>query len=220
MPVDSPSPDCSLCPRLAAFREVNRRLLPQGFNAPVPAFGSLKARLLIVGLAPGLMGANCTGRPFTGDYAGDLLYTTLLQLGFAKGIYGRTADDGLQLIDCRITNAVRCVPPQNRPSTPEIATCQTYLIQEIRAMPHLKVVVSLGHIAHRAVVAAFGKRQTHFPFAHGVFHSLTVSGPWLGDSYHCSRYNTHTGRLTASMFLSVFKRAGDILASESVVSDR
>ncbi|MEO1191576.1 MAG: uracil-DNA glycosylase [Pseudomonadota bacterium] len=197
-----PAADCGLCPRLAGWRPQNRVTLPEGHNAPVPAFGPLSARLLIVGLAPGLRGANATGRPFTGDAAGDLLYPSLLTAGFASGSYGRRPDDGLQLIDTRITNAVRCVPPENKPTTAEIATCSGFLTQEIAAMPRLRAVLALGGIAHKAVLRALGLKQSHCPFLHGETHTLP-SGLALTDSYHCSRYNLNTGRLTAEMFAEV-----------------
>jgi len=198
-----PGPDCPKCPRLVAFRAENRRHYPDFHNAPVPAFGALDARLLIVGLAPGLKGANRTGRPFTGDYAGDLLYRTLQDFGLAKGVYERRADDGLRLVDCRITNAVRCVPPLNKPTTEEIRTCRGFLAAEIAAMPRLEVVLALGAVAHGAVLAALNLRRNGYPFAHGAAHSLP-NGLILTDSYHCSRYNTNTGRLTDEMFQTVF----------------
>ena len=199
----TPRPDCPLCPRLAAFRAAQRAAQPSWHNAPVPSFGELDARLLIVGLAPGLKGANRTGRPFTGDYAGLLLYGTLIKFGFARGEYGERADDGLRLIDCRITNAVRCVPPANKPETDEIRTCGRFLTAEIAAMPRLAAVLALGQIAHHAVLAAYNHRRARFPFAHGAIHELT-DGLILADSYHCSRYNTNTGQLTPAMFEAVF----------------
>lgn len=198
-----PGKDCALCTRLAEFREMNRRAFPDKFNAPVPSFGLAGARLLIVGLAPGLRGANFTGRPFTGDYAGDLLYSTLLRFGFASGRYGASPDDGLVLHDCRITNAVRCVPPENKPVGKEISACNEFLKKEIAAMPGLQVIVSLGLVSHNAVLKALGMRGSVYPFAHGASHRI-VSRPLLVDSYHCSRYNTQTGRLTNEMFNQVF----------------
>jgi uracil-DNA glycosylase family 4 len=198
-----PNPDCRLCPRLAAFRAANRQAHPDFFNAPVPAFGDSGVRLLIVGLAPGLKGANRTGRPFTGDYAGDLLYATLRKFGFARGHYGRRADDDFQLLDCRITNAVRCVPPQNKPLTTEIAACRRFLAAELTSLGRLEAVLALGAVAHGAVLATLDLRRSRYPFAHGALHALP-DGPLLADSYHCSRYNTNTGRLTAAMFESVF----------------
>jgi len=198
-----PGRDCPACPRLVAFRTENRRRFPDFHNAPVPAFGGLDARLLIVGLAPGLRGANRTGRPFTGDYAGDLLYRTLQERGFAEGTYERRADDELHLVDCRITNAVRCVPPENKPTTEEIRTCRTFLAAEIAAMSRLEAVLALGAVAHAAVLGALDLRRNGYPFAHGATHSLP-NGVTLTDSYHCSRYNTNTGRLTEEMFQTVF----------------
>jgi uracil-DNA glycosylase family 4 len=198
-----PSVDCALCPRLAAFRHENRVSYPSFHNAPVPSFGDRDAGLLIVGLAPGLKGANRTGRPFTGDYAGDLLYPTLVKYGFAAGTFDRRPDDGLRLLGCRITNAVRCVPPQNKPTTEEIRTCGRFLKSEIESLPHLRAVLALGGIAHGAVLAALGLRKSEFKFAHGAEHVLP-GGLHLADSYHCSRYNTNTGRLTTEMFEEVF----------------
>ena len=169
----------------------------------MPSFGGRDARLLIVGLAPGLKGANRTGRPFTGDYAGDLLYATLQKFGFARGEYDRRLDDGLALADCRITNAVRCVPPENKPEPGEIAQCRAFLAAEFAALPKLRVVIALGAIAHQTVLASAGEKRASFPFAHGALHRLG-SGLVLADSYHCSRYNTNTGRLTTAMFEAVF----------------
>jgi uracil-DNA glycosylase len=199
-----PSRDCPACPRLVQFRDANRAAFPDWSNAPVPSFGEASARLLIVGLAPGLRGANRTGRPFTGDYAGDLLYETLLRFGFASGVYDRRPDDGLELVDCAIANAVRCVPPQNKPTPEEIKTCRVYLMQSIGALPRLRVVLALGRVAHETVVRAFGARAVALPFAHGARHALKPAGPTLFDSYHCSRYNTNTGVLTDTMFRDVF----------------
>lgn len=199
----NPGRDCPLCPRLVDFRQSNRGAFPSFHNAPVPSFGPLDARLLIVGLAPGLKGANQTGRPFTGDYAGELLYPTLLRYGFASGPYRASANDGLTLRDCRITNAVRCVPPANKPVGAEIGNCRSFLGAEIAAMARLEAVVALGLVAHGAVLAALGLRQSHSKFAHGARHALP-GGVSLTDSYHCSRYNTNTGRLTEAMFHAVF----------------
>jgi uracil-DNA glycosylase family 4 len=200
-----PPGDCPLCPRLAEFRQRNRDVHPDFHNAPVPAFGPLDAGLLIVGLAPGLKGANRTGRPFTGDYAGDLLYPTLIDAGLAEGTYGRSPDDGLRLRNARITNAVRCVPPQNKPDTAEIATCRRFLSAEIAAMEKLSVILALGSVAHKSVLAAIGYRQSARDFAHSAVHHLeTVT---LIDSYHCSRYNVNTWRLTPAMFRDVVDRA-------------
>ena len=204
-----PSQDCSLCPRLADFRHQQRAAYPDWFNAPVPSFGPTDGRLLIVGLAPGLKGANRTGRPFTGDYAGDLLYATLLAHGFATGRYGAAASDGLQLRDCRITNAVRCLPPQNKPTGPEISACRPFLRNEIAAMPNLVAVLALGRIAHESVVRMFGERPAQFAFSHGAQHA--IAGITLIDSYHCSRYNTQTGRLTETMFQQVFTEIAALL---------
>ncbi len=199
-----PSRDCAACPRLVRFREANRAAFPDWSNAPVPSFGEASARLLIVGLAPGLRGANRTGRPFTGDYAGDLLYETLLRFGFASGVYDRRPDDGLKLVDCAIANAVRCVPPQNKPTPQEIKTCRVYLTQSIGALPRLRVVLALGRVAHETVLRAFGAKAAALPFSHGARHALKPAGPILFDSYHCSRYNTNTGVLTDTMFRNVF----------------
>jgi uracil-DNA glycosylase family 4 len=206
----SPPPDCPLCPRLAKFRAVNRAAFPGWHNAPVSSFGDPAARLLIVGLAPGLRGANRTGRPFTGDYAGLLLYPTLLRFGFARGAYRASPDDGLELIDCRITNAVRCVPPENKPLGAEIANCRQFLMGELRVAPAPPIVLPLGGIAHRSVLRGLGLSARMFPFAHGaVYHP--PSGPILAPSYHCSRYNLNTGRLTAPMFEQVFFNVREIL---------
>jgi uracil-DNA glycosylase len=199
-----PSHDCPDCPRLAAFRDANRAAYPDWWNAPVPTFGEADARVAIVGLAPGLRGANRTGRPFTGDYAGDLLYATLLEFGFASGVYDRRPDDGLTLVDCAIINAVRCVPPQNKPTPAEIATCRRYLTPAIAAMPRLKVMVALGRIAHESALRALKLTLAKFPFAHGARHPVAPDGFSLFDSYHCSRYNTNTGVLTEAMFRQVF----------------
>jgi uracil-DNA glycosylase family 4 len=169
----------------------------------VDSFGPLDARLLIVGLAPGLRGANRTGRPFTGDFAGDLLYATLPRFGFAQGEYAKRAGDGFSLIDCRITNGVRCVPPANKPVGAEINCCRPFLESEIAAMGRLEVILALGTVAHGTVLAALGRRKSDWKFAHGALHKLP-DGPVLADSYHCSRYNTNTGRLTAEMFDAVF----------------
>lgn len=204
-----PAKDCSLCPRLSAFHEANRAAYPDFYNGAVPAFGSLDAQLLVVGLAPGLKGANATGRPFTGDYAGDVLYQSLLNTGFAKGRYDRCVDDGLELINCRITNAVRCVPPENKPETSEIKQCNPFLRTEIGAMPNLKVIVSLGLISHKAVLTALGQKQSAVPFVHGRSHD--VAGYILLDSYHCSRYNINTGRLTQAMFDAVIEQSNMLL---------
>jgi uracil-DNA glycosylase len=196
-----PDRDCPLCPRLVDFRLKQRAAFPDWHNAPVPCFGDDAGRLLIVGLAPGLRGANRTGRPFTGDYAGNLLYATLLKFGFARGDYKERPDDGLTLVDCRIANAVRCVPPENKPEPSEIKTCHPFLVAEIAAMKNLRAIMALGKIAHDATVRALGGRLAAHVFAHGAVHRFdTVT---LTDSYHCSRYNTNTGRLTTAMFETV-----------------
>jgi uracil-DNA glycosylase family 4 len=202
-----PGRDCPLCPRLAMFRTIQRAAYPDWHNAPVPSFGGEEARLLIVGLAPGLRGANRTGRPFTGDFAGHLLYATLVKFGYARGSYGERADDGLTLVNCRITNAVRCVPPENRPDLKEISACNAFLAGELKRLRRLKAVLALGSIAHQAVLVALGERRAAWPFAHGAVHALS-SGLLLADSYHCSRLNTNTGRLTPEMFESVFEELG------------
>jgi uracil-DNA glycosylase len=203
-PASEPDRDCPLCPRLLAFREANRSREPSWHNAPVPSFGDAKARLLIVGLAPGMQGANRTGRPFTGDYAGDLLYTTLLEYGFARGKYQARPDDGLRLVDCRISNAVRCVPPENKPLPAEINTCRSFLAATIAAMPNLRAIVALGRIAHDTVLKPLKLKAVQAPFSHGAIHQAGALR--LYDSYHCSRYNTNTGVLTPDMFRSVFAR--------------
>ena len=208
---DAPERDCPLCPRLAAFRTEWRTREPAWHNAPVPAFGPLDARLLIVGLAPGLRGANRTGRPFTGDGAGDLLYETLLRYGFASGTYDRRPDDGLSPTDCRITNAVRCVPPENRPATAESRACLPFLTAEIEAMQRLQVILALGGLAHGMTLAALGLRKSAFAFRHGAIHPV-AEGLVVADSYHCSRYNTNTGRLTPEMFRAVFGGIRDRLS--------
>ncbi|MEX2449588.1 MAG: uracil-DNA glycosylase [Rhodospirillales bacterium] len=201
----TPERDCPLCPRLEAFRLENRAAHADWFNAPVPSFGGDDAVLLIVGLAPGLKGANRTGRPFTGDYAGDLLYPTLLKYGFADGRYRACASDGLRLKDCRITNAVRCVPPQNKPTGAEVAACRPFLSREIETLENLRMILALGVVAHNAVLADVGEKLGAWRFGHGTVHALP-DAPLLIDSYHCSRYNTNTGRLTEAMFHAVFDR--------------
>jgi uracil-DNA glycosylase len=205
-----PDRNCPLCPRLAAFRAEVRAREPAWHNAPVDSFGDPNARVLIVGLAPGLQGANRTGRPFTGDYAGDLLYATLLDYGFAKGKYEARPDDGLRLVDCRISNAVRCVPPQNKPLPAEINTCRTFLAATMATMPKVNSIVLLGRIAHDTTVKALGLKAKDAPFAHGAVHKAGAIR--LYDSYHCSRYNTNTGVLTAKMFRDVFARVRADLA--------
>jgi uracil-DNA glycosylase family 4 len=200
-----PSHDCSCCPRLVAFRNENRIAYPEWFNGPVPSFGNDDARLLIVGLAPGLRGANRTGRPFTGDYAGVLLYGTLIKFGFATGPYEEHAGDGLRLRGCMITNAVRCVPPANKPETLEVKMCRRFLAARIAALPNLTAILALGRIAHDAVLRALDLRLAAYPFGHGAEHSLPKDAMKLFSSYHCSRYNTNTGMLTPEMFEAVFK---------------
>jgi uracil-DNA glycosylase family 4 len=207
-PVAEPGRDCPLCPRLVDFRLSIRARESDWFNAPVPSFGRSDAALLIVGLAPGLQGANRTGRPFTGDYAGDLLYATLIKYGFAEGHYQARPDDGFTLVDCRISNAVRCVPPQNKPLPVEINTCRQFLEMTLAGMPRLRAIVALGRIAHDSTVKALGLRAKDAPFAHAAVHRMGAVG--LYDSYHCSRYNTNTRVLTPEMFENVFAqvRAG------------
>ena len=199
-----PDRNCPLCPRLLNFRVAARAKEPRWFNAPVPSFGDHGGQMLIVGLAPGLQGANRTGRPFTGDYAGDLLYATLLEYGFAKGSYEARPDDGLELIDCLISNAVRCVPPQNKPLPTEISSCRPYLAATIETMPRLHAIVALGRVAHDTVLKTLNLRGAAAPFSHGAAHQ--AGRMKLYDSYHCSRYNTNTGVLTPEMFRAVFAR--------------
>lgn len=204
-PAEAPL-DCPLCPRLVDFRHATQRAHPDWFNAPVPSFGDTSGRLLIVGLAPGLQGANKTGRPFTGDYAGDLLYSTLAKFGFSTGTYKARPDDGVKLKDALISNAVRCVPPENKPTGAEILTCRPFLVSRMSQLPKLKVILALGRIAHDSTVRALNTKPSSALFGHGRRHALMApTGPIiLHDSYHCSRYNTNTGRLTVEMFHSVF----------------
>lgn len=209
----SPPSDCQDCPRLAEFRRANRARFPDWSNAPVASFGAGEARLAVVGLAPGLRGANRTGRPFTGDYAGDLLYATLLEFGFASGQYAGRPDDGLELQDCAIVNAVRCVPPHNKPTPQEIAACRRYLASALSALRNLRAIVVLGRIAHDSALRTLGLRLAQFPFAHGAIHELPAGRLRLFDSYHCSRYNTNTRALTPQMFRAVFASARAHLAS-------
>lgn len=197
-----PDKDCSGCPRLVDFRTDNRQKFPDKFNAPVPPFGAENAALLIVGLAPGLRGANFSGRPFTGDYAGDLLYQTLLDFGLASGTYKADPNDGLKLLNTRIVNAVRCVPPENKPIGAEINSCNQFLKSELENLTHVKCILSLGLVAHNAILKASGLKQSSAKFAHGAVHDLPRYK--LINSYHCSRYNTNTGRLTEEMFRDVF----------------
>jgi uracil-DNA glycosylase family 4 len=206
MDVAAPPLDCPLCPRLAGYRAANRAANPAWFNAPVPSWGPLGARLLVVGMAPGVRGANRTGRPFTGDHAGLLLYQTLLRLGFAAGDYRADPADSLVLQDCRVINAVRCVPPANLPTPAEIRACNPFLAAELAAMPGARVVLALGTLAHAAVLRALGLKLGFAKFRHGDFHTLP-DGRLLADSYHVSRYNTNTGRLTEGMFEAVVSAA-------------
>jgi uracil-DNA glycosylase family 4 len=201
-----PIRDCPLCPRLAAFREVQRIAHPDWHNAPVASFGDPDAWLAIVGLAPGLQGANRTGRPFTGDFSGDLLYNTLGKYGLTRGAYGGSPEDGISLDGAIIVNAVRCVPPQNKPTPEEIRTCRQFLEPALAALPKLRVVVALGQIAHQSAIKALGGKLPKYSFAHGAEHVLP-SRLRLIDSYHCSRYNQNTGRLSAQMFEEIFALA-------------
>ncbi len=203
MAFEGPDADCLMCPRLVAFRRANAVAFPDWHNAPVPSFGPREARLLIVGLAPGLRGANRTGRPFTGDFAGDLLYPAIAAFGFGAGPFEARRDDGFRMIGARVTNAVRCVPPENRPTAAEVNTCNRFLEAEIASMPGLRAILALGLVAHKAVLRALGLVAARYRFAHGAMHELPT-GHLLADSYHCSRYNTNTGRLTEAMFHAVF----------------
>ena len=216
LPPEAPK-DCPLCPRLVAFRRENQRAHPEWFNGAVPSFGPDDARLLIVGLAPGLKGANRTGRPFLGDYAGELLYRTLLKAGLARGRHDAAAPGDLELVDCMITNAVRCVPPANKPTPAEAATCRQFLIGRIAALPRLRAILALGRIAHESVLDAFALRKRDYPFAHGARHELPQALV-LTDSYHCSRQNTNTGRLTAAMFEAVVADAVSSLRARQVAA--
>jgi uracil-DNA glycosylase len=206
LPIEGePAHDCSLCPRLVAYRQENARKEPEWFNGPAPSFGDQDAWLLIVGLAPGRTGANRTGRPFTGDWAGDLLFATLDKMGLSHGTYDSRADDGLTLNGAMITNAVRCAPPLNKPEPSEIAACAPFLKARIAALPKLSTLICLGKISHDATIRTLGGKLSAFSFAHGARH--TLSGYNIIDSYHCSRYNTNTGRLTTAMFEDVFRAA-------------
>ncbi|WP_430419026.1 uracil-DNA glycosylase [Phenylobacterium sp.] len=207
-PAEAPA-DCPLCPRLVAYREANRISVPGGFNGAVASFGDPNARLVVVGLAPGRMGANRTGRPFTGDGAGWMLYDTLLKTGFAKGTYEARPDDGIELVDCMITNAVRCAPPGNKPETAEEAACRPFLTARLGALPRLKVIVTLGDVSRRNVLRALGLKASAGIAGHGTEFP---AGPYtVLNSYHCSRLNTNTGRLTGEMFEAVFRRARTII---------
>ena len=208
-----PPAKCPLCPRLVLYRKENEEKHPDWFNGAVPSFGSDQASLLVTGLAPGVTGANRTARPFTGDWAGDLLYATTSKFGFSRGIYDKRPDDGFELVDCMITNAVRCVPPQNKPIGAEMKACRPFLTNRIKALPKLKVIVALGKIAHDNVLASLGYNMSFAKFTHGGQTLIDVSGRQvvLLDSYHCSRYNTNTGRLTEHMFEQVFAEARRIV---------
>ena len=210
---EAPGRDCPLCPRLTIFREANRKLFPGWHNAPVPSFGPLDAPILVVGLAPGLRGANRTGRPFTGDHAGVLLYETLLRFGLAQGSYGADPADNLTLSGCRIVNAVRCVPPGNKPLPLETATCNRFLRAELAAMSSLRAVLALGVLAHAAVLRAVGLPLSRVGFRHGAVHPMP-GGFLLADSYHVSRYNTSTRRLTREMFEATVGALLDRLGSD------
>ncbi|MGE3141970.1 MAG: uracil-DNA glycosylase [Hyphomonadaceae bacterium] len=205
-----PAKDCPLCPRLVAYRAENARAHPDWFNGPAPSFGAADARLLVLGLAPGRTGANRTGRPFTGDYAGELLYGTLKKYGFAEGEYRADPGDGFRLADAMVSNAVRCAPPENKPLPAEIATCRAFLIARLKALANLKIIVALGAIAHESALRAYGLKPSAAKFAHGAETALP-GGAVLLSSYHCSRYNTQTRRLTQDMFEAVFARARRLL---------
>lgn len=213
-PKPEPKADCVLCPRLVAFRHDNETAHPDWFNGAVPSFGPGDAKLLIVGLAPGLKGANRTGRPFLGDYAGELLYRTLLKTGLARGRHDVSHPEALALVDCMITNAVRCVPPQNKPTSGEIKTCRTFLAGRVATLPRLRSLLAIGRTAHDSLVDTFDLKKRDHPFGHGARHALP-NGLVLFDTYHCSRLNTNTGRLTTDMFETV---VGDAAASLKVPS--
>ncbi len=208
-----PDINCQLCPRLATYREENRALYPEWYNGPVKSIGELNNELLILGLAPGLKGANRTGKPFMGDHAGKLLYPTLIKFGFAVGTSAGSSEGEVELRNCRIANAVRCVPPQNKPKGSEISACADFLRQELNYMPNLKVILALGTIAHNSALGVFQLRRSNWKFAHNSYHDLG-KGPILIDSYHCSRYNTNTGRLTEDMFSAVFRTIRELIPIE------
>jgi len=210
MTFQPPNADCRLCPRLADFRDELRAAHPDWFNAPVPAFGDRDCQVLIAGLAPGMRGANRTGRPFTGDYAGDLLYATLSKFGLAEGQYQARPDDGMELNNCLILNAVRCLPPQNKPTPAEIKQCNSFFAGEIATLPRLKCILALGRIAHEAILTGQGLVRSRYPFGHNARHDLP-GGLVMFNSYHCSRYNTNTGRLTEAMFEQVFEQIAAFL---------
>lgn len=212
MTFHSPRNDCSLCERLCSFRNINKQKFPTYHNAPVPSFGNLNAEILIVGLAPGLHGANQTGRPFTNDYAGDILYPILKDNGFAQGTYKKIKNDGFELTNVRITNAVRCVPPENKPTTTEEKACRPFLAQEINAMPNLKIILCLGGISHKNVLQALGLKQSYAKFKHGAIYMLPNKSFKLIDSYHTSRYNINTGVLTKEMFNDIILQIKGLLA--------
>lgn len=213
-----PPRDCPLCPRLVAYRHENARQNPDWFNGPAPSFGDPNARLLVAGLAPGRTGANRTGRPFTGDGAGWILYQTLTKMGFATGVYDARPDDGLQLVDCMITNAVRCAPPLNKPLPIEEKTCRPFLIDRLVALPRLKVIVTLGDVSRKSILKALGAPASAMAAGHGV--QATVGGYTLINSYHCSRLNTNTGRLTPQMFEDIFARARAAIEAAPEIAPR
>ena len=208
---ECPSFECVKCPRLVEFRMQNKQKFPTYHNAPVESFGNLNAQILIVGLAPGLNGANQTNRPFTNDYAGDILYPALKKYGLAHGNYGKVKNDGFELINVRVSNAVRCVPPQNKVTADEVAACRPYLQAEIAAMPNLKIILSLGAVSHGAVLQALGCKKSAYKFAHGAEHKLDKNNLILLDSYHTSRYNINTGVLTAEMFDGIVSRLSELV---------
>ena len=203
----SPKKDCERCPRLVEYREANEAKFPDFFNGAVPSFGELDAHMLVVGLAPGVKGANATGRPFTGDFAGDVLYGALLEAGLAEGVYDKRPDDGLTLKGVRITNAVRCVPPENKPTPVEVKECNGYLQAEISAMPNLTTILTLGGLAHDAFLRSFGFKKKDYPFGHGASYDITLLGKRvkLVSSYHTSRYNVQTRRLTYEAFSALVR---------------
>ena len=205
MPFKCPERNCALCPRLVEFRKTNQEKYPTYYNGAVPPFGNLDAEILIVGLAPGLNGANQTARPFTNDYAGDILYPILKEFGLAKGNYQKRKDDGFELINVRITNSVRCAPPKNQVTGEEVKTCGKFLIDEINNMKNLKIILTLGGVAHNAVLGVLGYKKAAFKFAHNAVHHLDKNNLLMINSYHTSRYNINTGVLTAEMFKDVIK---------------
>lgn len=209
----SPEYTCSKCPRLCEFRQQNKIKYPHYHNGPVASFGELSANILVVGLAPGLNGANQTNRPFTNDYAGDILYPSLKKFGLATGNYGKTKDDGFNLVNVRVSNAVRCVPPQNKVIAEEISACRPFLQAEISAMPNLKIILSLGSVSHGAVLQALGYKKSAYKFAHGAEHFLPQHNIYLIDSYHTSRYNINTNVLTAAMFDAIIKQVKTLLST-------